>query len=170
MLSGARAPVAEIAVMDDALGSAVLGLAGANAGLFEIDGATLLLRVGTVPDASAMGALSVDVTVSDPALGPGPAGSATFAAPVLDTTRAGTDGADLQEGGAAAHIPPGLGGDDRLAGGPGDDLLDGGPGRDTALFEGAPPGFTTTFDPGGVVVAERAPGGADRRGQLDAGP
>jgi VCBS repeat-containing protein len=69
--TGVRIKVGDIVVLDDALGSAVLSLSGADAGLFEIDGSELFLVAGAVLDPAVDAVLDVVVEVDDPALGAG---------------------------------------------------------------------------------------------------
>lgn len=63
--------VADIVVTDDVAGTNTLALAGADAALFEINGAELFLKAGTVLDFESNPALDVSVTVDDVALGAG---------------------------------------------------------------------------------------------------
>lgn len=86
----ARVKVADIDVTDDALGTATLGLTGADAALFEIDGTELFLSAGVVLDFETDPGLTVDVTVDDPALGGTPDDSAALALAVTDVNEAPT--------------------------------------------------------------------------------
>jgi hypothetical protein len=70
--------VATIQISDDAIGTNVLGLTGADAALFEIVGTSLRLKAGTVLDALANPTLDVSVTVDDAALGGSPDDSAAL--------------------------------------------------------------------------------------------
>lgn len=63
--TSARIKVADITVSDDAVGTDVLGLAGADAGAFEIDAGVLYLRAGTSLDFEAKSTYDVSVTVDD---------------------------------------------------------------------------------------------------------
>ncbi|WP_120505312.1 DUF4214 domain-containing protein [Sulfitobacter mediterraneus] len=67
-----RVKVADIALDDDGTGSNLLGVAGADAALFEIDGTELFLKAGTALNASANPVLDVVVTVDDAALAGSP--------------------------------------------------------------------------------------------------
>jgi hypothetical protein len=80
--------VADIDISDDALGTANLGLAGAHAGLFEIDGSELFLKAGTVLDFETDPSLDVTVTVDDPALAADPDDSAALSIGVTDVNEA----------------------------------------------------------------------------------
>lgn len=63
--------IADIAISDDALGSEILALTGADAGDFEIVGSTLYLRAGVALNFEAKTSYSVQVTLDDPSLGTG---------------------------------------------------------------------------------------------------
>jgi len=86
--TGTRVKVADIDISDDALGTANLGLAGADAGLFEIDGSALFLKAGTVLDFETDPQLDVTVTVDDPALAADPDDSGTLGIAVTDVNEA----------------------------------------------------------------------------------
>ena len=60
-----RIKVADIAVVDDGLGTNILGLSGGDAALFEIDGNELFLIAGAGLDFETNPALDVTVTVND---------------------------------------------------------------------------------------------------------
>ncbi|UWQ19301.1 hypothetical protein [Jannaschia sp. M317] len=79
-----RIKMADIEVTDDLLGSNELGLAGADAELFEIDGTELFLRQGTALNFEAQSQLNVTVTVDDPTVGATPDASATLSVTVDD--------------------------------------------------------------------------------------
>lgn len=83
-----RVKVADIDVSDDALGSVTLGLIGADAALFEIDGAELFLIAGAALDFEANPSLDVSVTVDDPTLGIDPDDSAVLGIAVTDVNEA----------------------------------------------------------------------------------
>jgi len=89
----ARLKVADISVVDDGLGTNALGLAGADAALFEITGTELFLKAGqtlVVGDT-----LEVAVTADDTTVGSTPdATSATLAISVTQANRAPTAVAD----------------------------------------------------------------------------
>ena len=84
--TGARIKVADIVVTDDGQGSNTLGLAGADAALFEIDGTGLFLKAGTALD--ALTRLDVTVTVDDAAVGGAPDGTALLSLPVTNAGNA----------------------------------------------------------------------------------
>jgi hypothetical protein len=84
----ARTKVADIDITDDALGSATLGLTGADAALFEIDGTELFLIAGATLDFESNPNLEVAVTVDDPTLGTDPDGSDSLALAVTDVNEA----------------------------------------------------------------------------------
>jgi hypothetical protein len=66
-----RLKVADVTVIDDALGSETLSLTGADVALFELDGAELYLKAGTALDFETQPTLEVAVAVDDPTLGDG---------------------------------------------------------------------------------------------------
>src|SRR5437660_2154605 len=71
--------VADIVVTDDALGTNTLGLTGADAAFFEIQGTSLYLKAGTVLDFETKASYAVAVTVDDTSVGATPdATSATY--------------------------------------------------------------------------------------------
>ncbi|MCP3880447.1 MAG: hypothetical protein GY701_18970, partial [Sulfitobacter sp.] len=69
--TSAPVKVADIFVSDDALGTFILSLAGADAGLFEIVGSELFLKANVGLDADVQAELNVTVQVDDPSLGTG---------------------------------------------------------------------------------------------------
>jgi len=85
-----RIKVADIVVVDDALGTNVLGLSGADASLFEIEGLVLYLQAGTALDYETKAVLNVTVAVDDPAVGDTPDGTAPLAISVTDVNEAPT--------------------------------------------------------------------------------
>ena len=85
-----RAKVADIVVSDDALGTNVLSLTGADAALFEIDGAELYLRAGTNVDFETDPFLNVTVRVDDAAVGGSPDDTAELVITVTDVNEAPT--------------------------------------------------------------------------------
>lgn len=64
-----RTKVADIVVNDDALGTLVYGLTGADAAAFEIIGTELFLKAGVALNYESKASYAVTVTVDDPALG-----------------------------------------------------------------------------------------------------
>jgi protocadherin Fat 4 len=79
-----RTKVADIALTDDALGTAHLGLSGADASFFVIDGTELFLVAGAVLDFEADSTLTVSVTATDPTLGSAPQSTKALTLPVLN--------------------------------------------------------------------------------------
>ena len=71
--------VADIVVSDDALGTNVLSLSGVDAGLFEISGTELRLKMATVLDVAAHPTLDVTVEVDDVSVGATPDDTAMLA-------------------------------------------------------------------------------------------
>ncbi|MEP2532641.1 DUF4347 domain-containing protein [Shimia sp.] len=67
-----RIKVADITVNDDAKGTNAVSLSGADAALFEIDGAALFLRAGASLDFETQASLAVTVEVDDPSVGTNP--------------------------------------------------------------------------------------------------
>ncbi|MFQ5494592.1 MAG: FecR domain-containing protein, partial [Phycisphaerae bacterium] len=136
------AKVADIVVTDDALGSNVLTLSGADAGLFEIVGTELRLTAGAALDFETNPSLDVTVEVDDAAVG----GTPDSTAPL-----------------SIAITPPSNAGDDLLVytSGDGDQTFDGGPGTDTLQITGdaaAANTFTVAKDPASdnVFVTQQA--------------
>ena len=81
--------VADIVVVDDALGSETLALTGADAGFFEIVGTELRLKAGVVLDFETKNSYAVQVTADDPTVGGTPdATSAVFTVNVTDVNEA----------------------------------------------------------------------------------
>jgi CSLREA domain-containing protein len=76
--------VAEIVVTDDALGTNVLSLSGADSALFEITAGDLYLKAGTVLDFELQPTLNVIVAVDDATIGDTPDDSATLTINITD--------------------------------------------------------------------------------------
>ncbi len=85
-----RLKVADIVITDDGVGVNNLSLSGADAALFEIEGAVLYLKTGTVLDYETNPMLDVTVAVDDPMVGGTPDGTATLAIAVTDVNEAPT--------------------------------------------------------------------------------
>ncbi|WP_339613657.1 CARDB domain-containing protein, partial [uncultured Rubinisphaera sp.] len=79
--------VADIVVTDDALGSNVLSLTGADANLFDIIGTELFLKGGVVLDYEQQTELQVIVQVDDVAIGDSPDAQQSLTISLIDTTR-----------------------------------------------------------------------------------
>ena len=79
-----RIKVADIQILDDALGTNQLSLTGTNAGDFEIDGNELYLRSGTVLDYESVSQLTVQVSLDDITIAGGPEDIATLSLDILD--------------------------------------------------------------------------------------
>ena len=86
----ARIKVADIVVTDDALGTEILSIAGADSASFELDGNSLYLKAGTVLNYEVKSAYAVSVSASDPSLTGSTAVSATFNLSVTDVNEAPT--------------------------------------------------------------------------------
>ncbi len=82
--TSARIRVADILVTDDGIGVNALGLAGTDAGLFEIVGDGLYLKAGTALDFETKPDLDVSVTVNDASIGADPEDSAPLTLVVGD--------------------------------------------------------------------------------------
>jgi len=76
--------VADIAVTDDALGTNIISLSGADAASFEVDGTGLFLKAGIALDFETKTAYAVSVSASDPALPGSTAVSVTFSLDLTD--------------------------------------------------------------------------------------
>ena len=83
--------VADIAVADDALGTNVLSLTGADAAMFEIVGTELFLKAGASLNYETQSALNVTVQVDDGSVGGSPDAAAAFALAITDVNEAPTD-------------------------------------------------------------------------------
>ncbi|MBO9425011.1 hypothetical protein J7444_09790 [Labrenzia sp. R4_1] len=84
-----RIKIADITVTDDGLGTNTLGLAGADAAKFEIDGTELFLKANTALDHETDPSFEVAVTVDDTTVGNTPdATSATATINVTDVNEA----------------------------------------------------------------------------------
>ncbi|MGS4947130.1 DUF4347 domain-containing protein [Meridianimarinicoccus sp. RP-17] len=79
-----RVKLADIEVGDDALGTNALTLGGADAAMFEIQGAALYLRAGAVLDPVAKPVFDVTVSVDDATIGATPDDTVTFSLKVKD--------------------------------------------------------------------------------------
>ncbi len=79
-----RIKVADIVVTDDALGTEILSLAGADAGSFELVGNSLYLKAGTVLNYEAKSTYAVRVSASDASFADSTAITATFNLSVAD--------------------------------------------------------------------------------------
>ncbi len=147
--TAARIKVGDISVTDDGHGTNTLGLSGADAAAFEIDGNALYLRAGTTLDYES-GKTSFSVTLSavdDTVAGATPV-STTYTLEVTDVVDrvVGTIGDDALFGGS---------GPDRLDGKAGADSMAGGDGSDIYFVD----------NPGDQVIetnADQATGGVDR--------
>ena len=150
--------VADINVTDDALGSNILALTGADAASFEIVGSALYLKAGTVLDFESKTSYAVAVTVDDPTVGatpdatstiyalnvsnvPGVTITGTSAANTIDATHtvAGqplpTNEEDTINAGGGNDTINALGGNDFINGGAGADTMFGGTGNDTYVVD-----------------------------------
>jgi hypothetical protein len=82
--TGSRVKVADVVVVDDALGTNALSLSGADAALFEIDNGQLFLKAGATLDFESKPVLNVGVVIDDSSLGTTPEGSATLTVDVFN--------------------------------------------------------------------------------------
>ena len=123
--------VAGIVVSDDTLGSNVLGLAGADAGSFEIRNGNELYYVGPQPDFETKASYQVDVTVDDAMIAGSPDNLASLTLLIADVNEiGGTSRNDVLNGTAARDQIAGLAGNDTIYGFDESDWLFGGDGRD----------------------------------------
>jgi hypothetical protein len=95
--------IADIAITDDALGTNVLSLSGADATLFQIVGSELFLKAGVVLDYETNPSLNVTVEVNDSAIGGNPDGTDSLAISVTNVNEAPV--ITSNGGGATASIP-----------------------------------------------------------------
>jgi VCBS repeat-containing protein len=82
-----RVKVADIVVMDDALGTNGLSLEGADAASFEIEGLTLYLKAGTTLDYETTPVLEVVVAVDDAGVGSTPDSTAALSISITDVNQ-----------------------------------------------------------------------------------
>ncbi|WP_419904915.1 cadherin domain-containing protein [Kiloniella sp.] len=80
--------VADIVVTDDALGTNILGLTGADAGSFEIIGNELFLKAGANLDFETNSSMDVTVTVDDIAIAGNPDSSLNYSLSITDVNEA----------------------------------------------------------------------------------
>jgi ELWxxDGT repeat protein len=85
--TAAAIEVATIQIADDALGTNVLSLDGADAAFFEIVGGSLRLKAGTVLNAEAKSTYSVTVNLNDASIGGAVDSSATFTLTVTNVNQ-----------------------------------------------------------------------------------
>lgn len=83
--TGASVKLADIAVIDDGLGSNVLTLSGADAASFQIIGAALYLKAGTTLNVQTKPTYIVAVSVADPSLPESPPATTTYTLTILPT-------------------------------------------------------------------------------------
>lgn len=76
--TSARIKLADLSVLDDALGTNVVSLSGADAALFEIDGLELFLAAGAALDHGTAASHTVTVEVDDTSVGGTPDASRSF--------------------------------------------------------------------------------------------
>lgn len=79
-----RIKVADVAVIDDGLGTNNLTVTGPDAGAFEVDSIGLYIKAGTILDFETKAGYSVTVSVDDPNVGAAPDATAPFALAVTD--------------------------------------------------------------------------------------
>ena len=138
--------VADIVVSDiNNLGTNVLSLSGADAGLFEIVGNALFLKAGTVLDFETLTSLNVSVNVDDATIGTSPDSSKSVTVAITNVVgispaasnaavQTGTNEEDTLIGLNGANTLNGLDANDTLTGGKGNDTLNGGAGNDTFIY------------------------------------
>ena len=80
--------IADIVVMDDALGSESLSLSGRDSGLFEIVGDELHLRAGVALDFESLSSLEVQVEIDDASIGTDSEDVAVHTISILDVNEA----------------------------------------------------------------------------------
>jgi uncharacterized protein YjiK/2',3'-cyclic-nucleotide 2'-phosphodiesterase (5'-nucleotidase family) len=85
-----RTKVADIGITDDGKGTNILSLSGADAGSFELEGASLFLKANTVLNFEAKNSFALNVNVNDPAVGLTPDITTSFGLTVIDVNEAPT--------------------------------------------------------------------------------
>ncbi|MEM7478158.1 MAG: DUF4347 domain-containing protein [Planctomycetota bacterium] len=76
--------IADISIIDDALGTNAMSLSGKDAALFDIDGTELILRSGALLDFETSSSLEVVIEVDDPVIGISSDDQLTHAITILD--------------------------------------------------------------------------------------
>jgi autotransporter-associated beta strand protein len=89
--TSSRIKVADIVVTDDALGTNVLTLSGADAGSFEIDGTSLYLKAGVTLNYEAKSSYAVTVNVADASVADSTPATADFALGVTNVNEGPSD-------------------------------------------------------------------------------
>ncbi len=120
--------VASLTITDDALGTNVLSLSGADKDLFVLQGNDLYLKAGAVIDFETNPALDVIVNVDDATVGATPDAAVSFTLNITD----GDDGKTII-GTSHRDVLIGTGGGDRIEGRFGNDTISGGTGADTIV-------------------------------------
>ncbi|QEG22393.1 hypothetical protein [Mariniblastus fucicola] len=85
-----RIKVADITIIDDALGSETITLSGPDASLFEVVGNELFLRAGASLDFETKSSLFVTLDIDDPSIGSTSEDSIDFLLPISDVNEAPT--------------------------------------------------------------------------------
>ncbi len=83
-----RTKVADINIIDDALGTETITLTGADAASFEVDGNALYLKAGTVLNHEAKSSYTVTINVDDATVGNTPDVSTNFTLSVTNVNEA----------------------------------------------------------------------------------
>ncbi len=82
--SAGRVKVADIVVVDDALGNETLTLLGPDATMFEILGNELFVRSGVTLDFETRSTFAIDIEMDDPTLGSTPEGLESYSLTLSD--------------------------------------------------------------------------------------
>jgi hypothetical protein len=102
--TGSRIKVADIAVTDDAFGINALSLSGPDAGLFEIDGGVLYLKVGAALDHETHPQLEATVAVDDAGVGTSPDAAVSLSIGVTDVNEPPTQPTCVSPADAATGV------------------------------------------------------------------
>ncbi|PND29124.1 cadherin-like domain-containing protein [Sinorhizobium sp. M4_45] len=154
--TGTAQKVATLVIADDAQGTNLLSLSGADAALFEIRGNVLWLKAGARLDFETNPYLDVTIGLDDPSVGTGLEATKTVRVSVTDAIEryigsagsdrlTGTAANETFDGGAGNDVINGAAGNDTIIGGAGADLLTGGAGNDIFVFKStndSAPGFS----------------------------
>jgi uncharacterized protein YjiK/Ca2+-binding RTX toxin-like protein len=130
-----RFKVADIAIVDDGLGTNNLTVAGADASAFEIFSNALYIKAGTALSYNTKNSYSVSVNADDTTVGATPDASKTFILSLTEPVFNGTVDADTINGTAGNDTISSGAGNDTITGGAGNDIIFGGTGVDL-LFGG----------------------------------
>jgi Ca2+-binding RTX toxin-like protein len=101
-----RRKMADLVIVDDALGSEAFSLSGADAASFEVIGATLYLKAGTTLNYEAKSSYAVTVRADDSSVGANPDVQKNFTLTLTNVNEAPSAPIMVQEGNATIYETP----------------------------------------------------------------